>query len=65
MTRELAVEAAKAIEDIDGFEAFMDEVDAAFGRALDWCRMPPEFTIALDKLMKDELQRRKDHLESL
>lgn len=65
MTRELAVEASMSVEDIVGFEAFMDAVDAAMGEALDWCRMPPEFVLALDTLLKNELQRRKDHLESL
>lgn len=65
MTREKAVQASKAIENIDGFEAFMEEVDKALGEALDWCEMPADFILALDTLLKNELQRRKDHLESL
>lgn len=65
MTRELAMQVSKAIEDIEGFETFMDEVDRALGEAMDFCDIPGDFVIVLDNLLKDELQRRTDYLDSL
>lgn len=65
MTKEFAVQVSRAVEDIEGFESFMEEVDKALGEAMDWCDMPADFIDALDNLLKNELKRRTDHLDSL
>lgn len=54
MTRTKALEASRAI---DGFQAFMDEVDKAVKDAEDFALFNPEFKNALNELMETELAR--------
>lgn len=56
MTRSKALEAARAVDAIDGFQMFMEEVD----KAVDDCDtfiMNPEFKNTLNELMENELAR--------
>lgn len=65
MTREKALAASRALDAVDGFQAFMDEVDKAVKDAEDFALFNPEFKIALNKLMEDELARLNQELEDL
>ena len=65
MTREMALAASRALDAVDGFQAFMDEVDAAVKDAEDFALFNPDFKIALHKLMDDELARLNQELENL
>ena len=57
MTRTKALEASRALDAIDGFQAFMDEVDKAVKDAEDFALFNPEFKSALSELMETELAR--------
>lgn len=57
MTRVKALEASRALDAIDGFQAFMDEVDKAIKDAEDFTLLNPEFKCALNELMENELMR--------
>lgn len=57
MTRTKALEASRALDAIDGFQAFMDDVDAAVKNAEDFALLNPAFKAALTELMEDELAR--------
>lgn len=57
MTRTKALEASRALDAIDGFQAFMDEVDKAVKDAEDFALFNPEFKNALNELMETELAR--------
>ena len=57
MTRTKALEAARAVDAIDGFQMFMDEVDKAVKDAEDFALFNPEFKNALNELMETELAR--------
>ena len=65
MTREQALAASRALDAVDGFQAFMDEVDKAVKDAEDFALFNPEFKMALNKLMEDELARLNQELEDL
>ena len=47
MTREKALEASRALDAIDGFEAFMDEIDKAVLLAEDFAELSPDFKLEL------------------
>lgn len=64
MTREQALRASSALDDIDGFEAFMSMIERDINEAADMCDMS-EFSQVLLDLMDAELERRKKVLESL
>ena len=65
MTREQALAASRALDAVDGFQAFMDEVDKAVKDAEDFALFNPDVKIALYKLMEDELARLNQELEDL
>ena len=63
MTRELAIEASNRLNNIEDFEAFMDEIDGAvkdFEGFID-----PTFLENLTDLMEHELKRLKTQLDEL
>lgn len=65
MTREKALAASRALDAVDGFQAFMDEVDKAVKDAEDFALFNPEFKMVLYKLLEDELARLNQELEDL
>lgn len=65
MTREQALAASRALDAIDGFQAFMEEIDKAVADADDFSTLNPKFKMALYKLMEDELARLNQELEDL
>ena len=64
MTREKALEASRAVDAIDGFEAFMEQVDMTMGDYEYDC-LSVEFRISLNALMKAELARLEKVLQDL
>lgn len=64
MTREQALRASSALDDIDGFEALMNMIERDINEAADMCDIS-EFSQVLLDLMDAELERRKKVLESL
>lgn len=63
MTRELAIEASRRLNDIEDFEGFMDEIDGTikdFEGFID-----PTFLENLSDLMEYELERLKAQLDEL
>ena len=65
MTREKALEASRALDGIDSFEAFMDEIDKAVLVAEDFAELSPDFKLELDNLLQAELLRLKTVLEEM
>lgn len=65
MTREKALEASRALDAIDGFEAFMDEITKAVLVAEDFAELSPDFKLELDNLLQAELLRLKNVLEEM
>ena len=65
MTRKKALEASRALDAIDGFEAFMDEIDKAVLVAEDFAELSPDFKLELDNLLQAELLRLKNVLEEM
>ena len=65
MTREKALAASRALDAVDGFQAFMEEIDKAVEDAEDFALFNPEFKMALYKLLEDELARLNQELEDL
>ena len=55
MTREKAMEASRAVDAIDGFHIFMEEVDRAIESAEELALLSTDFKVLLDTLMKTEL----------
>ena len=65
MTREKALAASRALDAIDGFHIFMEEVDRAIDSAEELALLGTEFKSNLDGLLKTELERLKKILEDL
>ena len=65
MTREKALEASRALDAIDGFEAFMDEIDKAVLLAEDFAELSSDFKLELDNLLQAELLRLKNVLKEM
>ena len=65
MTRERALEIARALDAIEAFEAFMDEVDASIANAEDYGFFSPNFKLEMENLMQTEYLRLKNELEEL
>lgn len=65
MTREKALEVSRALDNIDGFETFMGEVDRAIINTEDFISLSPRFKQDLKMLMQVELLRLKKILEEL
>ena len=57
MTREKALKATKALDAIDGFQSFMEDVDRAINESEVYAVMSTEFKLALVNLMEEELAR--------
>jgi hypothetical protein len=53
------------LDAIDGFEAFMDEIDKAVLLAEDFAELSPDFKLELDNLLQAELLRLKNVLEEM
>ena len=64
MTRTQALDASRALDEIEGFEMFMDRMEQVFREAVDWCEMK-EFRSMMTEKMREELTRREKYLESL
>ena len=64
MTREQAVKVSRALENVEGFEKFMDEVLAAADNARDTCDVE-HFIPKLEKFLKEELRIREEILTNL
>ena len=64
MTREQAVKVSRALENVDGFENFMDEVLTAADNARDTCDVF-DFIPKLERFLKDELRIREEILANL
>ena len=64
MTREKAIEASRAVDAIESFEAFMEQVDMIAGEYEYDC-LSVEFRISLNALMKTELTRLEKVLEDM
>ena len=65
MTREKALDVSKALDAIDNFEAFMEEVDKVVVNAEDFAPLSPDFKLELENLMQAELMRLKVVLEEM
>lgn len=63
MTRELALEASRRLNDIEDFECFMDEIDGAIKDFEGFIN--PTFLENLSDLMEYELERLKAQLDEL
>ena len=61
MTREEALAASNALNDIENFEMFMDEIE----RVLRLDLVSPEFDYELNLLLQNELARLNEALEKL
>ena len=64
MTREQAVKVSKALENVEGFEIFMDEVLTAADNAKDTCDVF-EFIPRLERFLRDELRIREEILDKI
>lgn len=65
MTREKALAASKALDAIDGFHIFMEEIDRAIESAEELALLAPEFKIQLQNLLDNELANLEKTLEDL
>ena len=65
MTREKALEACRALEAIDGFHFFIDEVDKAIESAEELAPFSPKFMHAFNVLLETELLRLEKVLEDI
>ena len=65
MTREKALAASRALDAIDGFNVFMEEVDRAVISSEELALLSPEFKIALQNLLDAELDRLNKVLEDM
>ena len=65
MTREKALEASKALDAIDGFEAFIEVINKAILEEEDFAELSPDFRLELDNLLRTELMRLKNVLEEM
>lgn len=64
MTREQAVKVSRALENVEGFEIFIDEVLTAADNAKDTCDVF-EFIPRLEKFLKNELKIREEILDKI
>ena len=65
MTREKALAASKALDAIEGFQVFKDEIDRAIENTEDLAPLSIEFVRALDTLMREEEKRLEKVLEDM
>lgn len=64
MTREKALKVTNALENVEGFEIFMDEVLTAAENAKDTCDVF-EFIPRLERFLRDELRIREEILDKI
>ena len=64
MTREEALKVTNALENVEGFEIFMDEVLTAAENAKDTCDVF-EFIPRLERFLRDELRLREEILDKI
>ena len=64
MERSKAIQVAKALESIESFEVFADEIENIV-KNWDDCFVASDFVSQLFELMNTELNRRKEILEKL
>ena len=65
MTREKALAASRALDAIDGFNVFVEEVDRAVISSEELALLSPDFKIALQNLLDAELDRLNKVLEDM
>ena len=65
MTREKALEVSRAVDAIDGFEAFMEEIDKIIIDTEDFTPLSPDFKLELESLLQAEFLRLKTVLEEM
>ena len=65
MTREKALMASRALDAIEGFQTFKDEIDRAIANAEDLAPLSIEFVQALDALLRKEEKRLEKVLEDM
>ena len=65
MTREKALMASRALDAIEGFQIFMEEVDRAIESAEELALLSLEFKQALDSLLHEEQKRLEKELEDM
>lgn len=65
MTREKALAASRALDAIEGFQIFMEEVDKAIESAEELALLSLEFKQALDALLREEQKRLEKELEDM
>lgn len=65
MTREKAFEVSRALDNIDGFEFFMDKIDQAIIATEDYVFLSPDFKKNLNDLLQAEHLRLKNVLEEM
>ena len=65
MTREKALAASRALDAIEGFQSFKDEIDRAIENAEDLAPLSIEFVQALDALLREEEKRLEKVLEDM
>lgn len=64
MTREKAVKVSRALENVEGFELFIDEVLTAAENAKDTCDVS-RFIPKLEIFLEEELKKRNEILANL
>ena len=64
MTRDLAIKATQALNEIEGFEVFMERIEGVIDDSSDYCYLE-DFRDSLMKFLEVELERRKSVLENL
>lgn len=64
MTREQAVKVSRALENVEGFEIFIDEVLTAADNAKDTCDVS-DFIPKLRRLLNEELKQREEILDKI
>ena len=65
MTREKALAASRALDAIEGFQTFKDEIDRAIENTEDIAPLSIEFVQALDALLRKEEKRLEKVLEDM
>lgn len=65
MTREKALAASRALDAIEGFQIFMEEVDRAIESAEELALLSLDFKQALDALLREEQKRLEKELEDM
>ena len=65
MTREKALMASRALDAIEGFQIFMEEVDRAIENAEELALLSTDFKQALDVLLREEQKRLEKELEDM